>query len=137
MPEKYALLQRCIGWFTKADETNAPELALVKDSQNVLINDGEKVQTRGGYSIYGAAGSGTSPVESSFDWSHSKNGVINLRAYGSTLQAYLGTIDGIAVNAWTNIGEGITFTAVDFSSAPWWNTTEDLDFLLITLTIEM
>lgn len=131
MPEDYQLLKRCLGYISKPDPTNAPTQILVSPSQNMIINDQERVETRGGYSIYGAAGSGSNPVEGAVDWQNSSNAVINLRAYGTTLTAYFGTVEGVDFDAWTDIGTGITFPDAVFSFAPWWDTSEDIDLLLM------
>ena len=131
MPQRFSLLTRVIGYFSKPDKTNAPFEALVSPSQNMIVNDQEKVATRAGYTIFGVAGSGSDPVEFAFDWSTSKNTVINLRGFSTTLQAYFGTVDGVDIDAWTDIGQAITFTTAIKGSAPWWNTSEGIDLLLI------
>jgi len=44
------------------------------------------------------------------------------------LSVFLGTIDGVVVDAWTDIESG--FTDAGFVFAPWWDTAENLDILL-------
>lgn len=126
--KKFQLLDKVKGYVSKVDKTNAPEAVLVPDSQNVLINDGEKVATRGGYTIFGAAGSGSAPIESSYDWQTSTNTTLNLRGYDDELEVYVGTVEAIAFNAWERVAD--SWTAVDFSFAPWWSATELFDELL-------
>jgi hypothetical protein len=126
--KNFSLVQNFRGYSTKLDKTNLDDQFLVDGSQNVLINDDEKVSIRDGYSLLGAASTDTNPIESSFDWQHSKNGEWNLRSYDDELEVYLGTVDGVAVDAWTRIAD--SWTAVDFSFAQWWDTSEGIDILL-------
>lgn len=124
--QKFATLQGAIGYISKPDRTNAPEGALVSGSQNVLINDQSLVETRGGYTRYGAANTALNAVESSYDWEHSRNGVLNLRAYDDELE--VGFTPSSGTFAWYRILDA--WTAVDFVFTTWWDTGEDLDLLL-------
>ena len=66
--EKFLLIEKTLGYVTKPDPTNTNPHYLVSPSQNVLINDDEKVETRGGYSLFGAASATTNAIESAYDW---------------------------------------------------------------------
>lgn len=129
MPHKYQLLDRVLSYVSKPDKTNTDPRFLVSPSQNVLISDQLKVITRPGYTILGAAGSGSDPIESSYDWQTSLDTVLNLRAYSDEMEVYAGTVEGIEFNTWERVLDG--WTALPKSYASWWETTDDLDVLLM------
>jgi len=133
MAEKYKLLSQFGGYFTKLDKTNIKEdkIYLVSPSQNVLVNDGEKVATRGGYTLLGAANTATTGIESSYVWVTSSGDEIPLRGYDDELEFYVGTVDSIAFNAWYRLKA--SWSAVDFQFAPWWDTTPNFDLLLFVV----
>lgn len=129
--KKFNLIPKYRGYINKADVTNVDPSYLVSGSQNVLINDGEKIQVRPGYSIYGAASTDLYPVLSSYDWITSTNVERNLRKYNTTLEVYYSS-------AWRTVG---TFTAAALLNfAEFWSSTESKDLLLIadgTSTMKM
>ena len=120
---KFFLTKRFLGYFSKIDPTNAPNGALVKGSQNVLIDDDGNVEIRKGYSLVGASNSNRKEIESSFDWYTSSGGVINLRSYDDALEIYTSSL-----GAWTKLADG--FTAWDFVYATIWDDTEKIDKLI-------
>jgi len=132
MSEKFITNEKFPGFRTKPDKTNTSVGVLVSPSQNILINDAEKIEVRKGYSLQSAADTSGNPIESSYDWLTSgfasAEKTWNLRAYSDELEVYLGTIDGVAINAWTRVADG--WSAVDFIFDSWWSTTETLDKLL-------
>ena len=129
MPEKFSLISRIRTYQSKADKTNSSRFTLVKDSQNVLIDDQGKVKVRGGYSLFGSSDTTSNPEEAGYDWRTNSDEVIHLRAHDEYLQFYAGTVDGVEFNDWYNLSSG--FSAVDFCFAPWWDTTEKVDGLII------
>ena len=86
MAKKYELIDSILGYFTKPDKTDAPFNALVAGSQNVIINDNEKVSSRAGYSLFGAVKTSGEPIESSYDWQTSSDSVINIRSHDDELE---------------------------------------------------
>ena len=90
--EKFLLLEKIAGYITKPDKTKAPENVLVDGSQNVLINDEDKVSIRGGYSLFGAANTATTPIVSSFTWQTSSGTEISLRGYDDEIEIYTSTL---------------------------------------------
>lgn len=126
--KKYETINEIISYLTKKDKTAFKDPRyLVDGSQNVLINDGEKVQIRGGYSILGTTNSDNNTIESAYDWKTSTGTVLNLRSWDDELEVYVGTVDGVAVNAWKRIKD--SWSAVDFNYTTWWDTGEELDIL--------
>lgn len=128
MAKKFQTVLETKGYVTKPDPTNTDPRFLVFGSQNMLINDEEKVETREGFTLKGATSTVLNPIESSFDWQTSTNTILNLRGEDGTLAVFLGTVDGVVVDAWTDIESG--FTDAGFVFAPWWDTAENLDLLL-------
>ena len=126
--DKFFLVEKVRGYWTKPDKTNMDPRYLVGGSQNVIINDQERVGTRGGYELFGAANTAENPVESSFDWETSHAETIHLRGLSDELQFYAGTVGGVEFNEWTVLKDG--WTAVDFCFTTWWDTGEDIDLLL-------
>jgi hypothetical protein len=128
MPKKYFLQSEISGYQSKPDKTNAPSDILVSPSQNVLINEKGNIQIRNGYTLFGAANTALTEIESSFDWETSSDVERNLRSYDDELEVYIGTVDSIAFNAWTKLKD--SWTTVDFVFATWWSSTEKIDELL-------
>lgn len=134
--KKYLTLNEVFGYVTKPDKTNAAEIAvggkrseialLVSGSQNVLIDDAKKVKIRKGYTLDGAANTALNAIESSVDWEHSRNGVLNLRSYDDELEVRFTNAAGTV--SWVRVLDA--WAAVDFVFTTWWDTEEDLDLLL-------
>lgn len=119
----YDLVKDFTGYINKKDETNTSTRNLVSGSQNVIINDKEKVVSRGGYTLFGAAASGTNAIHSEFVWNTSTGTEIALRAYDDELEIYTSDL-----GAWTRLKNGWTNTAFDFTT--WWDTNEGIDLLI-------
>lgn len=119
--KKFDLVKEYSGYSNKKDITNLDSRYLVPPSQNVIINDGEKVSSRPGYSLYGASSVDMLPPTSSFEW---KTGI----GYERALRAYDDELEVYYASAWRRIASG--FTAVDFNFTTVWNSTELLVLLL-------
>lgn len=124
-PESYDLVINPTGYFNKKEITNQVDTALVKGSKNVIINDGDKIASRKGYTLDGAARTVTQGIDSSFDFV-SKNGKKILRAFqGATagtgkLQVRTEYVAGTPVYA--DLLSSLTYTNFNFST--WWYNTE-------------
>lgn len=119
--KKFKLINEFSGYSNKADVTNIDPSFLIPPSQNVLINDGEKIVNRPGYSLYGASATALTPIVTSCDWLTSTGTEINIRSYDDELEFYYS-------GAWRRIKDG--FSSVDFSFTTVWDSTEKLDLLL-------
>lgn len=69
--EKFSLTTGALGYRSRSDATATPSGYLVSGSQNVLINeatdkDGDKVETRAGYELFGVASSDRNKIKSEF-----------------------------------------------------------------------
>lgn len=121
----YDLVMNPKGYFHKREITNMDPSSLVSGSKNVIINDGDKVATRKGFTLDGTAGAITNRIKKSYDFV-SKNGKKILRSFdGATantgqLQVRFentsGTID------YYDLLTSLTYT--DFNLATWWYATE-------------
>lgn len=118
----FKLIDEYLGYANKKDITNLDPRYLVSPSQNVLINDGEKVSVREGYSLYGAASTALFPITSNHDWETSTGTSAPLRFADTTLQVYYSS-------AWRTVKTGFTSGAT-LNFTEWWDSTEVKDLLL-------
>jgi len=124
MAKKFQIIDRVLGYKSKTDKTNTDPRFLTEPSQNVIINDGEKVEIRKGYTVHpsGDTSSESNAIESAYDWETSSGDVINLRGHDEYLQFYVGTVEGTTFNSWQTLKDG--WAAVDFCFTTWWDTDE-------------
>lgn len=125
--KKFQLKSAYAGYQAKKDITNlypsnTSYLYLVSPSQNVIINDGEKVGIRSGYTLDGVANAALTPITASYEWPTSSGTELALRAFEDTLQVRYGGV-------WTTIMTGFT-TSSYFKFTTWWDSTEVKDLLL-------
>ena len=124
---EYQIISGVQGYVTKTDMTVTPPNYLVSGSQNVIINDQEKVETRAGYELFGVASTSAEAITSDFVWRNSGAtstlpSEIFLRASGNVLQYY-------ATSTWEDLFTQVSTTSpIRFASV--WNNTEKLDALL-------
>jgi len=126
---QFTMVDQFSGYKSKPDKTNAPPNILVSPSQNVLINDQERVQTREGYSLDGPANAAVNPVESGFTWKTSQANERVLRGFDDELETRF--VDNSGGINWLRIADG--WANVDFSFDTWWDTTENLEVLLFVV----
>jgi hypothetical protein len=130
MSKKFDLVTKYSGYANKADITNISPNFLVYPSQNTIINDQEKVEIRGGFTLDGSAGSGIVGVDSSYDWITSGNTERNIKKVDTKL--YYRYVDSLGVVTWRDLGVTVLATKkVNF--AEWWSATESIDMLLYVL----
>lgn len=131
MSEKYLLRQGIEGYITNIEATANKALPyMVSGSKNVLIDPRfGKFSSRGGYSRLGAANTSLTPVRQEFRWNNSTGGQLKLRWYDDELEVYLGTIDGVILNAWTRVKSGLSTTAIP-RRCTYWCSTELIDLML-------
>lgn len=126
---QYTLDEKFLGYCSKPDKTAAPRRILVSPSQNVLLNDEDKVVTRGGYTLDGSANAALNAVESGFTWRTSQGAERVLRGYDDELECRF--VDAAGDVNYLRIADG--WADVDFSFAPWWDTAENLEVLLFVV----
>ena len=69
--EDYYIISGVRGYVTKPDPTNLASDFLVAGSQNVIINDQERIESRAGYELYAQASTTATAIQSDFVWRHS------------------------------------------------------------------
>lgn len=110
------------GYVNNREITNLPGQFLVKESQNCLIMNKEKVVSRRGYSLLGSAKTKNKGHSGSFDWQTNTNRWYSLRFNkGGDLEVYW-------KGDWHLLKTYQAGTAAEF--ADWWDNAELLDLLL-------
>lgn len=122
--EEYIEVIQPLGYMNDREISNIGGNYLVSGSQNVIIENKEKVSSRKGYTLVGAAKTNNNPIEGSFDWYTSSGAWRNLRSHGKLLEYYK---DG----SWLTLLSDLYSAKVRF--APWWSPTELIDILLFVV----
>ena len=123
--KNFRLVQRFErGYHNKRDITNIASDVLVRGSQNVIINDGEKIETRKGYTLMGAGNSDRTPINASYDWVTSRDTELNLRAGGSKLQ-FMWKKNS---ETWVDLIDDASRDRFKF--VEWWDNSKKIDLLL-------
>lgn len=123
-----------LGYRNKEDVTNLPPGVLIVGSQNVLVNDADRVQIRQGYSLDGEMSSVEGPVLSSFDWLTSRGNlerhirVGGLTSAGNDGKMQFRYVDDDGEVSWVNLLTGLTTANYNFCT--YWNTTEQVREML-------
>ena len=124
--KNFSLIEKFSGYQNKKDVSNVDASFLITGSHDVLINDGEKIVTRKGYTLDGDANAALTPIKSSYDWDTSGNTSHHLRSYDDKLQYRY--VDSLGVVTWRTLMSG--FTSVKFRYDTWWSSAEVKDLLL-------
>lgn len=119
--KKFALTEDFLGYRNKTDQTKLEGGYLVKGSQNVISTDGDRIAIRKGYTLYGAANTALTPIESSYEWTTARGLEIPLRSYDDELEIEYGGTWYRLKDSWTN---------VDFVFSEYWDAGEVQDALL-------
>lgn len=135
---KFSLAEETYGYQTVTDPSNTDKRLLIAGSQNVLITQQQKVQLRPGYTRLGPANANLTPVRNGWKWDTSTGTKLSQRFYSSILEVYLTTVDGTAINAWTQVSAAFSATgklrpalAQGVSGGGWFDSTEDIDLQLM------
>ncbi len=123
---KFALVSEFNGFQQKADITNMPPGVLVEGSQNVVMNEGDRIAARKGYTLDGQANAALTGVEASYEWQRHAGDYRYLRAYDDELEYRY--VDSAGTVTWRRLAD--SFTSVAFNFAEWWDATEGIDLLL-------
>lgn len=120
--KQYKLIDNYKGYTNKKDQTNTGSTFMVDGSKNVIINDGEKIESRQGFTLDGASSTDLYPIQSSNEWDTSTGTQWAWRSYDDELEVRLNGV-------WTRLKDG--WSAVDFSSTTFWSSTEGIDLMLL------
>lgn len=134
------LAEETDGYQTVTDPSNTAKTLLVAGSQNVLVDQQKKVRSRPGYTRLGPANGALTRILNAWTWDTSTGHKRSQRFYNGILDVYLTTIDGIAVNAWTQVNKTVTLAANAMlrpaltlvrSGGGWFDSAEDIDVQLM------
>lgn len=128
----FQLTQKILGFQTADDPNNQNPGYLIAGSQNTLIDRQLKVHSRQGYSRLGAANAALTPIRKGMTWNSSTGLELPLRQYDDELEVYLGTIDGVVIDAWTRVANGLSTIEI-LRADLWWDTGENLDLFLFIM----
>lgn len=124
MAENFNLITQYLGYRNKTDITALPPGTLISGSQNVVTSDGDRVASRKGYSLDGAANPALTPIISSYDWTSAFVGERNLRTFSTKIQFRYA-----ATGAWMDLLTGLTDSAI-YNWTTWWDVTNKRELLL-------
>ncbi len=139
MPVNFKLAEQVLGYVTSQDESNTDFRLLVGGSKNVQIDFQKKVKLRAGYSRLGAGNTALTQVRNAWDWETSTGIKHPMRFYDDELEVYLEDIDGVTVDAWTRVLNGLSTTELLRScidkggNGGWYDSTESLDLCLMVI----
>lgn len=127
MSSKYAISDTTTGYASNEDPSNSDKRLLMAGSKNVLIDAlGGRVITRGGYTRLGIASANLTTSRNAWTWDSSTGVERAQRVNDGLLEVWLGTVDGVAINAWTTVASGFSLTK-KLRQATWYDTTEKID----------
>lgn len=126
--EEFDLTDSFISYATKPDISNCNRSLLIRGSLNTLISDAERVDSREGYTRYGAEGVSDVPGEAGFDWDNSTEESLHFRSQGTVLELYIASIGDVTFNSWQTLLESLT--SVDFVFDAYWDNTEKIDRMI-------
>src|SRR3990167_6536246 len=125
--ENYQIISNVRGYITKPDPTNISADYLVAGSQNVIINDQERIESRSGYALYGQASTTAQAITSDYVWRNS--GATSTIPSEIFLRSSANILQYKASSTWENLWEQVsTTTPIRFASV--WNKAEQIDILL-------
>ena len=107
----FALTEETLGYVTNQDPSNTDVRFLIAGSRDVLLDVQRKVRLRPGYTRLGAADTTNTPILNAWRWESSTGFNVSQRNWNGTIEAYLTTIDGTPINAWTKISGNTAFSA--------------------------
>lgn len=110
------------GYLNNREITNLPGIYLVKGSRDTIIVNREKVASRLGYKLLGAAKTVNRGYHGSVDWETSENVTRSLRLNDT------GALEVFYKGNWILLKSYAPFTRANFTT--WWSTPQLTDFLL-------
>jgi len=128
MSKSFDLTEETLGYNTAENPTNTDHRFLVAGSKNVLIGQQKTVSSRNGNSRLGVANEAIAPVRNALTWNTSTGTELMIRGYDDEIEVYADTIDGIEIETWTRIFNGISTTAIP-RFVPIYDDDEGIDLL--------
>lgn len=94
---------------------------MVRPSQNTLIDYAQRVISRNGYQLFGAANTGAGGMEGSYEWNTSNGAKFPTRNYDGRYEFYFNS-------AWRLLKSGFAVSTMQYAKI--WDTTELIDMLI-------
>lgn len=135
----FKLAEETLGYVTSQDPSNTDFRLLVAGSKNVQIDQQKKVKIRSGYTRLGTANTALNKIRNAWTWNTSTGTKLPQRFYDDELEVYLEDIDGVTVDAWTRVLDGLSTTELLRSTigkggnGGWWDSTEEIDLCLMVI----
>lgn len=109
-------------YVNKPEITNLSPQFLVKGSKNVLIDYGNRIISRNGYTLFGSAASSNSTgIKSSYEWDTSTAKQFPIRAWGQIIEFYWNS-------TWNTLKSNLATPYLEFAKI--WDNTEKIDVIL-------
>lgn len=115
------IVSQFISYATKPDPSNTDVRFLVAKSQNVIINDSEKVGNRQGFTLQSVAGTTGNPILGSFEWADSSGNNWPVRAHDAVLEVFVN-------GNWETLKSSLGSVNLIFDA--YWDNTEKIDRLI-------
>ena len=117
--EWFGLMSSFLGYFSKPDITSLAPNCLVAGSKNVYIDYAQRVVSRPGYTLFGAANTGLGGIVSSYEWETSIGSEFALRTHDNVLEFYWN-------NAWNQLMSGLESASMEFTALIDMNEEQDV-----------
>lgn len=120
--ENFKLTKGYKSYVSKPEITDLAPNYLVPGSKNVLIDFANRVISRNGYILFGAANTALGGIKSSYDWSTSTAKQFPFRGFDQYMQFYWNS-------TWNQLLSGLASPYIEFAKV--WDNTEKIDVLLM------
>ena len=120
-----------IAYVTDAPKTNTDPRYLVEGSKNFLINRQRRAIIRRGIKRLGAGSTTANAIKNQKSWLTSTGQKWKLRNYDDELEVWVGTLDGVDINAWHRVANGFDTDEVIRFAFSVWKDSETLDVALM------
>lgn len=125
MEDQFKTVTGFKSYVAKPEITNLGPQFLVKGSKNVLIDFANRIISRNGYILYGAAATtNSSGCRASYEWDTSTAKQFPLKVNDNTLRFYWNS-------TWNTLKSNLSSSYLEFAKI--WNNTEKIDILLWVL----
>lgn len=122
--DDFKVTAKFTSYVSKPEITNLDPTFLVKGSKNVIIDYAQRVRSRLGYTLFGAANTGGSGIKSGYDWNSSNGSQFPLRVWDGHLEFWWNS-------TWLTLKTGLSSSYLSFTKV--WDNTEKIDVLIAVL----
>jgi len=122
----FTLITKFLGFRDKKDVTKEERGVAVSGSQNCIIVDGEKIGVRPGFEYLGGRSTDRYGIQGGGSWKPSSGSQIMWRSYDNGSN---GVIEVLVDSSWEELDSSMDNGK--FRSVTYWDTTEDIDWLVL------